>query len=122
ILASRDVEIVPVAPEQEGDALVYLVAPVLRDGRFSGALVGGIDLASGSDLVGDTSANRGFDSLVTTRDGTVVYPAKPPEFSLHSAWHGFVSTFGGEPFVQGIHLDGPKVIAGSPVAGSDLII
>src|SRR5215813_5841702 len=119
---ARDVEIVPVSPELESDSLVYLVTPVIRNGRFSGALVGGIDLAQGGELAAETSYAKNILAVLATRDGTVVYPAKPPEFSNSPEWRGLIPVYANEPFVHTVVLNGKRhVVAGDPVTVGDLV-
>ena len=116
-----DVQIVPISPLGVGDALIYLVAPVIRNGKFSGALVGGIDLAVGGELAAETSYAKNVLSILATRDGTVVYPARPPELSGSSAWHDLFASSAGEAFVRTITDDRRRVVAGDPVPSSDLV-
>lgn len=118
---ARDVEIVPVSPELESDSLIYLVAPVIRNGRFSGALVGGIDVAEGGELTAETSYAKNILAVLTTRDGTVVYPAKPPDFSALPEWRGLISDYANEPFVHTVVLGNRHVVAGAPIPSGELI-
>jgi signal transduction histidine kinase len=116
-----DVQIVPIAPRAEGHALMYLVAPIIRNGQFSGALVGGIDLAMGGELAAETSYAKNVLAVLATRDGTVVYPPRPPELASSRAWHDLFASFPGEPFVRTLVDGGRRVVAGDSVASSDLV-
>jgi hypothetical protein len=64
-----DVQIVPVSPESDEYSLVYLVAPVVRNGKLSGVLVGGIDLVVGGGLTADTDYAKHVLPVVATRAG-----------------------------------------------------
>jgi two-component system C4-dicarboxylate transport sensor histidine kinase DctB len=117
---ASDVQIVPVSPESPKDALVYLVAPVVRNGKFSGALIGAIDLTG--ELGADPDTARHVLPVVTTRDGAVVYPAAPPAFALTPAWRRLFVEPSWEPSVHMVAIDGNKVVAGDPVPGSELVM
>jgi len=121
VQGAGDVQIVPVSPELESDSLIYLVAPVIRTGRFSGALVGGIDLAVGGELAAETSYAKNILAVLTTREGSVIYPAKPPDFSLTPVWRDLFTAFGAEPFVRTIVLGPRRVVASDPVPAVELV-
>jgi two-component system C4-dicarboxylate transport sensor histidine kinase DctB len=117
---AADVQIVPVSPESDEDSLVYLVAPVVRNGKFSGALIGGIDLVVGGELDDETRSTKNVLTVLATKDGTVVYPAKPPAFAATAAWRQLFTPPSWEPFVRAAELDVPSVVAADPVSGADL--
>src|SRR5262249_4635385 len=79
VAAARDVEIVPAT----GSQLLYLVGPVVRDGEFSGAIVGGINLSAGRELDSEARGAAAAPSrtLVAQRTGHVIYPAAPPAWA-----------------------------------------
>lgn len=122
IRKSRTLRIVPVDPAAENAAL-YVVSPVVRNGRFAGALLGAIDLAREPDV--DLAPDPpGFteDTLITTSRGVVVYPAVPPPFTADPRWP--------EVFAEGVTaprltttdlLGRSTVLAVSPIARTDLV-
>jgi signal transduction histidine kinase len=119
----RDVRIVPVSPESERDALVYLVSPVIRNEAFSGALIGAIDLGSSGELeiVGQDPQHAMV--ILATHDGTVVYPAKPPAIAAEPTWRRLFQVAEWEPFVTTASLGGAtQVIASDRVPSSDLVL
>ena len=117
---ARDVEISPVPPEAEHESLVLAVAPVVRNGEFSGVLVGGIDLARGFDP--DTGSAESAVTVLAARDGAVVYPATPPPFTAQIGWKEAFVALTWQPFVSRVVLgERPYVLAGDPVLGTSLV-
>ncbi len=135
ILRARGPLVVPVQPEREKDSLLYVVSPVLRGGKFSGILLGGVDLATEGSLGAEFHPGARSMDVLTTRQGAVIYPAKPPAFASTPAWSALVSRITGEAFITDAVLalrdpapgrrgeaPGPVVAAGSPVAGTDFLL
>jgi signal transduction histidine kinase len=116
-----EVQIVPISPEGEHNALLYLVAPIIRNGAFSGALIGGIDLSSGGELAAETSYAKNVLSVLATRDGTVVYPTKTVALGQTPSWRDLFVSFAGEPFVRTVIGDKRRVVAADSVPSSDLV-
>src|SRR5262249_38570082 len=117
---ARDVDIWPVPPEAERESLVFLVAPVVRNGEFSGALVGGIDLARGFDP--DSGGPEGVVTVLTAKDGSVVFPAAPPKFTGQRGWAETFAMLSWQPFVTQATLgDRSYVLAGDPVVGTNIV-
>ncbi len=117
---SHLIQVVPVEPEAQ-DAALFLVAPVVRAGEFTGALVGGLDLAhsrAGLRLVSQPDVLM----ILATQAGDVVYPSVPPPFAQRPAWR---ELFAEEPRF-GLHeLDlGQRsaVVASSPLPGGELVL
>jgi two-component system C4-dicarboxylate transport sensor histidine kinase DctB len=105
---SRAVQVV--AGERTPDAAVlYVVSPILRAGRFTGALLGGIDPGT---LLLDRRA--GTQVALATRDGGLVHPLHLP-FDIAPVW-GAAGDRPGDPFAFEVELGGRKeVVAGAPV-------
>ncbi len=119
VLAEGRVRIVPVEPDRE-DALVYVVAPISRGGAVRGALVGAIDLAKGSPFALPTGDHL---TLLASRDGLVVVPAIPPDFSTARAFVELVADSPTTSSLQTSSLEGvPREIAISPVAETDWVL
>ena len=118
---ANDVEIWPQSVESRHESLVYLVAPVVRNGGFSGALVGAIDLV-GRDLDPAAAIADGAVTVLASREGKVVYPASPPSFALEPAWPLAFAQLSWQPFVTRIWLsDQWYVVTGDPVQATTLI-
>ena len=123
VLRTRALIIMPVAPERARDSLLYMVSPIVRDGRFEGVLVGGVDLAVGDALVPETHAGVHPDALLVARDGAVIYPARPPAFAAEEGWKTFVRERSTDPFVVERRIDQrDSVIAGAPVQGTEFLL
>jgi signal transduction histidine kinase len=120
----RAIRIVPVAPEKEHDSLVFVVSPIVRSGSFMGALVGAVDLSSADAVEGVVGLQpRTGRTVLATRDGRVVYPPKPPQYSQEPPWRRLFQDLGPEGFTNAVTLDGhPMIVAGAPVRGSDLVL
>jgi signal transduction histidine kinase len=121
---SETVRIEPVQPEREGDSLVYVASPVVRSGRFSGVLLGAIDLASEPAFAPSARADLKIDTVLATRAGVVVYPPKPPVFAAEPAWRDlFTDRRPDASFLRDAPLGGrPFVAAASAVRGADLYL
>lgn len=119
--AERSVEarIVPVDP-QSTDAVVFVVSPVVRDGQFTGALVGGVDLTKDRPI-GDDDASR--MTVLATERGNVVYPPVPPRFSSTGEWTGLFARRPMAPFATDVRLDDvPTIVAAAPISVGGLAL
>lgn len=115
--------IVPIEPARVDDAIIYVVSPVTRGDKVTGALIGAIDLAHerASSTIGLEDVPLG-QTVLATADGSVVYPARPPEWASDPAWkEQFAEGLPSEPTTSDLALDGKKMItAGAPVTGTNL--
>jgi two-component system C4-dicarboxylate transport sensor histidine kinase DctB len=121
----RTIRYVPVAPEREHDSLVFVVSPIVRANQFNGALVGAVDLSSAEAVEGVMAIPEGRSgrTVLSTRDGRVVYPPKPPFFSTTPAWDRIFQSINPEGFVSDVQLEQrTTIVAGAPVRGSDLVL
>ena len=113
----RRVSLVPVVPDRD-DAILFMVCPVEREGRFDGALLGAIDLTRiGGVTVAGSGSSRAA-TILATREGSVVHPARPPLFAREGAWK---ELFGSRPRAQAevreVRLDGRStVVAVAPMS------
>jgi two-component system C4-dicarboxylate transport sensor histidine kinase DctB len=118
---SPALRIVAVAPERTEDATLYVVSPIVRRGEFQGAIVGGIDLASSHTLSIQDRSITGAATLLTTADGRVVFPARPPAFASGPRWDAFFRKSGSAGRLTEIEVDGrPNVLAIAPIEGTEL--
>jgi signal transduction histidine kinase len=118
---SRTLRFVAIQPERPDDAAVYVVAPILRNHQFQGAIIGGIDLATSHVLSIEDRSIRGASTLLVRDDGAVVFPAKPPAFAESTAWRARLGTKPRQSFLGELDADGrAQVIAGAPIESSDL--
>ena len=117
VRSKRAMRVVPVQPDRP-DAVLYLVMPVLKNDAFSGALLGGIDLAKGAPLTTEPTAR----TILTTRDGAVVYPPVPPELASEPGWRGLFKK-ASTSFTRDERLGGSmSMVAAAPVAGTGLFL
>jgi two-component system C4-dicarboxylate transport sensor histidine kinase DctB len=113
---------VAVEPDDK-DAIMYVVAPLLRAGAFTGAIIGGVDLATSPAIEGHVSERSGETVLANAR-GEVVFPGEPPAYAGSTEWRAlFAQQALGAP-IQEVVLGGrTAVVASAPigVAGFTLL-
>jgi two-component system C4-dicarboxylate transport sensor histidine kinase DctB len=118
--SARTLRVTAVNPERPEDAALFVISPVVRNHRYQGALLGGIDLATS----GLTIANRsiaGARTILAER-GKVVFPARPPSFAESPEWEQLLSHERAS-FLASTEVDGhPSVVGGSPVGDSELTL
>jgi signal transduction histidine kinase len=118
---TRSLRVVAIQPERASDATLYVISPIVRSHQFEGAIVGGIDLASSRVLGIASHSLAGAATILTTIDGKVVFPAKPPAFSQTPDWSRLFSPAGRESRLAELVVDGRKQLLGiSALEGSDL--
>lgn len=118
---TRTLRIVAVAPERAEDSALYVVSPIVRNHQFQGAIVGGIDLASSHALSIQDRSIAGALTILTTLDGKVVFPARPPAFANGPVWDKLFEGPGSGGKLAGIEVEGqPHVLGMSPLEGTDL--
>lgn len=118
---ARSLRIVAIQPDRAEDAALYVVSPIVRSHQFQGAIVGGIDLAASHVLsIADHSIN-GASTLLTTVDGQVVFPARPPAFSNGPAWSKLFAQPKRDASVASIEVGGRRqLLAKAPLEGTEL--
>jgi two-component system C4-dicarboxylate transport sensor histidine kinase DctB len=118
---SRTLRVVAVEPERVEDATLYVVSPILRSHQFQGAILGGIDLASSHVLSIADRSLAGATTILTTTEGKVVFPARPPELARSEAWTRLFSRGSPENRLASFEIDGRTQLLGiAPIEGSDL--
>lgn len=122
IRRSRTLRIVPADPAAENAAL-YVVSPIVRNGRFAGALLGAIDLARDPEVAAAPDApGVPVETILTTSRGTVVYPPRPPGFAADPGWTEIFAEALLGPKLATRDLAGrPTVLALVPVQHTDLV-
>jgi two-component system C4-dicarboxylate transport sensor histidine kinase DctB len=120
--ASPSLRFVAVEPERVEDATLYVISPILRDYRFRGAILGGIDVGSSHVLSIQDRSVAGATTILTTMDGKVVFPGRPPAFAQTPAWNRLFSGGGGrESRLASFELDGRRQVLGiAPLEGGEL--
>lgn len=116
---TKTIRIEPVDPARP-DAVVYVVSPLMGDREMLGAVVGAVDFAHGEPLASQPETSS--ISVLASRSGDVIYPAAQPSFSSEASWRRLFERRPFDPSTSAITLEGvPRIIAASPVAGSDLV-
>lgn len=119
---SRSLRIVPVDPDRAGDAVLYVVSSIVRNGEFAGALLGAIDLGTNAGLLPRIDPSTGVETAIATQSGKIVYPPTPPAFAAEPSWKALFAAPESRPSTATIDLLGRrKVVARSPIAGTELI-
>jgi signal transduction histidine kinase len=114
------IQVAPGAVEREKTSVLYVASPILRGGRFTGALLGAIDLGEGGAIEQRAGSGREIVVALVTREGAVVYPPEPLPFGSDAIGKTVQTT---EPGVQEARLGGrPMVIAGAPVHGTEFTL
>lgn len=122
VRATRSPAIVPVDPDEK-DALVYVAAPVMKGSTFTGALVGGFDLARGPGIGTRVLSRAEVLTVLATARGDIVYPPVPPRFATEPSWLGLFATRPTEPFLATEPLDGRlRAVAGAPINLGQLVL
>lgn len=119
--AARTLRVSAVDPERPDDATLFVVSPIVRDHRYQGALVGGIDLAKSGELTIADRSIAGARTILAER-GKVVFPPRPPNFAKGPDWERlFAREHDG--FLATTNFEGHRsVLGGSPVGDSDLTL
>jgi two-component system C4-dicarboxylate transport sensor histidine kinase DctB len=124
---SRTVQVVPGSRAGRPGSVVYLASPIERGGRFQGALVGAVDVASGRTLEPESRA-PGAVLVLATREGDVAYPSPPPPSALDPAWRGLVRSAGlafparGALVTEQSLAGRSTVVAAAPVQSTDFVL
>ena len=120
---ARSLRIVAISPERTEDAPLYVVSPIVRSHQFQGAILGGIDLASSHVLSLADRSIAGASTILTTLNGSVVFPASPPAFTQSEAWHKLFARRSHEPQVTSFEADGRRQVVGSAkLEGTDFLL
>lgn len=118
---SRTLRIVAIDPERAEDATLYVVSPIVRSHQFQGAILGGIDLALSHVLTIEDHSLAGATTILTTIDGKIVFPGRPPGFAQTPDWNRLFARRSRESRLSSLTVDGrPQLIGISPLEGSDL--
>src|SRR5262245_52739540 len=118
--ALREPRIVPVTPGR-ADSLLYVVAPAFSNGTYNGLVLGAVDLGQRSLSEKDDRLAQAT-TLVTTRDGTVIYPPVAPAFVNEASYLKFIKAPPVAAASSRIKVGGePWVVAASHLPGTELV-
>ncbi len=119
---TRAARIVPGRGAADGAAVLYVASPVMRNGQFTGALLGAIDLVSGRNLDGDAARESGVRLALATREGRLIYPPGPVGFEDEPSFKALFPA-ASEPVLGQATLQGrDTIVASAPVQGTDFTL
>jgi signal transduction histidine kinase len=105
---------VAVEPEDK-DAIMYAVTPLVRRNAFTGAIVGGVDLAT-SPALAHHNGERSGQTVLTNARGDVIFPGEPPVYAGSSEWRALFAQQGLGAPIQEVMLGGRShVVASAPI-------
>lgn len=115
------VRVLPAMEHDKRRSVLYVVAPVIHNNTFVGALMGAMDLDHAGAFDPALGSWTGVTTILSTMSGSVIYPVPLPEITRDPAWPNLFATTYGQSSVQ--HLStrrGDLVVALSKVA-DDLV-
>jgi signal transduction histidine kinase len=120
-LEMRDRRATHVFPPNNGEPTLYIVSPIVRGDKFTGALVGGIDLTRERSMA---SPKESFvRTYLATRRGSVVFPHDPTGYTRSADWFSiFQSHLDQASTVEALFDGAPSVVATAPVPVGDLFL
>lgn len=120
VRVNHELTVAPVRSEDARPAAVYIAAPIIRNGHFSGAVIGGTDLAKGEG--GPLSESDAVvKPVLATHRGHVLYPAPPPQLTHDPAWHSlFLAPTRGATLTELGSAKHHWLVAAAEVRGTDL--
>ncbi len=69
------------------EPILYVVSPIIREERFTGAFVGGLDLTTDRAITAAMRERPYVSTLLATRRGGVVFPPTPAAFTHSADWY-----------------------------------
>lgn len=108
-----------VAPAGAGSVL-YIVSPIVRKKRFTGALIGGIDLTRERPMTAAVRTRPYVSTLLATSRGGVVYPPSPPGFTKSADWFSVFQRRVEAATVEVIFDGAPAIVAAARLPVGDL--
>lgn len=120
-LEVRDSRATRIIPPRSGESVLYVVSPIVRGDKFTGALVGGIDLERERSM---TAPKQSFvTAYIATRRGGVVYPRKPATYTKSADWFSiFQDRLTQDSTMEAMFNGAPSIVAAAPVPPGDLFL
>jgi two-component system C4-dicarboxylate transport sensor histidine kinase DctB len=105
------------------EPVLYVVSPVVRDQRFTGAFVGGLDLTT-DRAIRPTMGERSYvTALLATARGGVVFPPEPPAFTRSADWYSLFQGRQDGATTAEVVFDGAEaIVATAHVPVADLFL
>ena len=117
----RSVTGVQMVPAATAPGLIMLASPIRREGQFTGALLGVLDLQAARAIDTGFGRHTGIDIQLSTTRGQVVFstaPAAPAQLAGSLA----ASVQQGQPFLLTTADATPLDVAGAPVPRTDFVL
>jgi two-component system C4-dicarboxylate transport sensor histidine kinase DctB len=106
------------------EPVLFVVSPIVRDERFTGALIGGLDLTNERPMTAAMRARPYVSTLLATRRGGVIFPPVAPGFTRSADWYSLFQGRLDQESTAEVVLDGRESVAATarvPVADLFLI-
>jgi two-component system C4-dicarboxylate transport sensor histidine kinase DctB len=104
-------------------SVLYIVSPIVRDRRFTGAFIGGVNLTVEHPVLTALPSEPYVKTFLATQRGTVVHPSPPLPFAKTADWFSLFQRSSMTAFTAERVLDGtPSIVAMAPIAPGDLIL
>jgi two-component system C4-dicarboxylate transport sensor histidine kinase DctB len=121
-LQARDRRAAEVIQPDPKRSVIYVVSPIVREGRFTGALIGGTDLTD-EPMMTELRVRPSTTMVLATGRGGVVYPTPAPKLTRSADWFSLFQRHSEDPTTKEVVFDGKSsVIATAKVPVGDLFL
>ena len=104
-------------------SVLYVVSPIVRERRFTGAFIGGVDLNQEHPMLSAAPSESYVTTFLATRRGTVVHPSHAASFTKSADWYSLFQRPSMSAFTADRVLGGmPAIVAVAPIAPGDLFL
>jgi two-component system C4-dicarboxylate transport sensor histidine kinase DctB len=105
------------------EPVLFIVSPIVRDERFTGAFIGGLDLTNERPMTAAMRARPYVSTLLATGRGGVVFPPSAPAFTRSADWFSLFQGRIGQASTAEVVFDGAEsVVAAARVPVADLFL
>ncbi|HEX4339045.1 MAG TPA: sensor histidine kinase [Polyangiaceae bacterium] len=105
------------------EPVLYVVSPILREERFTGAFIGGLDLTTDRAITAAMRERPYVSTLLATRRGGVVFPPAPPAFTRSADWYSIFQGRSENATTAEVVFDGAEaIVASARVPVADLFL
>jgi signal transduction histidine kinase len=122
-LEVHDRRVPRVIPPYPKEPVLFVVSPIVRDERFTGAFIGGLDLTNERPMTAAMRARPYVSTLLATRRGGVVFPPSAPAFTKSADWYSLFQGRIEQASTAEVVFDGAEsVVAAARVPVADLFL
>jgi len=108
-LETRDRRAAQVVQPDPKRPVLYVISPIMREGRFTGALLGGTDLTD-EPMMAELRVRPTTTMILATGRGGVVYPLSPPKFTHSADWFSIFQGHPDAPRTSEVVFDGKSAV------------